>query len=146
MHEAIAWSHDLLEPSQRALFRRLAVFVDGFTPESVEAVCRQEDGAGGADLSAIEGLFDASLLVRVAGDEPRFRMLETIRDYAGERLTEAGEEARVRDAHAAYFLALARKVESHLIAAGSGVWLERLVIEWANVREAVNWSAGLRPR
>ncbi len=109
MRDAIAWSYDLLTPDEQMLFRRLSVFVGGCTLDAAEAVASL-GGAPTVDvLAGIASLVDKSLLRRVPGadpDEPRYAMLETIREYGLERLAESGEEAAVRAAHAAHFLAI----------------------------------------
>src|SRR5690606_15606513 len=106
MRNAIAWSHDVLHPNEHALFRRLAVFTGGFTLEAAERVTGDPDVY---DLTVLEGiatLVDASLLHQVArpSDEPRYTMLETIREYALEQLDASGEADTIRRAHAAWCL------------------------------------------
>ncbi|MBA3414784.1 MAG: tetratricopeptide repeat protein, partial [Chloroflexia bacterium] len=113
MRDAIAWSFDLLAPEERALFRRLAVFAGSFTLEHVEAVGRV---AGDPTTDALEGLtalVDGSLVRRVerTGAEPRFAMLETVREFGLEQLAASGEEDSVRGTHARHFLALAERSE-----------------------------------
>ena len=108
LRDAIAWSHDLLDPEEQAVFRRLAVFAGGFTLEAAEAVANPD---GGLDVvGLVERLCEHSLLRQEdgAGDEPRFGMLETVREFAAERLTESGEEEATRDAHAAFFTGAGR--------------------------------------
>ncbi len=136
MRDAIAWSHDLLAPEEQVLFRRLAVFVGGFTLDAAEAV------GGSAALDLVASLLDASLLQRVAGSEedPRFAMLETVREYALERLTAAGEADETRRRHAAWGLALAEAAARRLRAPEQGAWLERLDAEHDNLRAALTWS------
>ena len=122
LRQAIAWSYDLLEASEQVLFRRLAVFARGCTLEAVEAVCQavHDPVAGpGQSLEVLDGvasLVDKSLLRQQeqASGEPRFRMLETIREYGLECLTASGEEPAVRRAHADYYLALAEAAEPAL--------------------------------
>jgi predicted ATPase/class 3 adenylate cyclase len=102
----IEWSHDLLTSEEQALFRRLAVFVGGSTLEAVETVCE-------ADVDVIEGLVEKSLLQRrTDAPEPRFWMLESIHDFAAERLDEEGERDRLRTRHAAYFRDLAARMDA----------------------------------
>jgi predicted ATPase/DNA-binding XRE family transcriptional regulator/Tfp pilus assembly protein PilF len=107
MRDAIAWSYDLLDADEQSLFRRLAVFVGGFTLEAAEAVAGMHTDLD--ILAGLSGLMDASLLHRdvCAEGPPRFGMLETIREFGLEQLAAQGEDERVRDAHAAYFLAFA---------------------------------------
>jgi predicted ATPase len=110
LRAGIAWSHDLLSPDEQRLFRRLAVFAGGGTLAAVESVSPFQRSA---TLDLLAGLVDKSLLQQVArdGDEPRFAMLETIREYAMERLEAGGDELEARRAHAAYFRALAEDAE-----------------------------------
>src|SRR6185312_6352680 len=99
----IDWSYDLLDPAEQALFRRVAVFEGGCTLDAAEAVC------GEPLLDGLASLVDKSLLERRDGldGEPRFAMLETIREYALELLDQSGDAERMRDAHARFFVALA---------------------------------------
>jgi predicted ATPase/DNA-binding CsgD family transcriptional regulator len=159
MREAIGWSYDLLDPHEQALFRRLAVFAGGFTLEAAGWVSgvesRVSETASGRQsttpdtryptpdtLDAIGALVEKSLLTQSEqpSGEPRFGMLETIREYGLERLAECGEEAPTRAAHAAYYLGLAEEAEPNLIVAGSAAWVERLAAERANLRAAVAWA------
>jgi predicted ATPase/DNA-binding CsgD family transcriptional regulator/Tfp pilus assembly protein PilF len=167
MRDAIAWSYDLLSEAERVAFRRLAVFVGGTTLEAAEAVLSAEMATprptSGAALAAgnppagltpapgrtsfelVTALVDASLLQRVAveptgsGTGTRFAMLETIAEYAGEQLAASGEEAAVRDAHAAYFLALAERAEPELLGVDPERWLSILHAELPNLRAAMEW-------
>lgn len=130
----IDWSYELLEPHDRLLFMRLAVFVGGCTLEAAESVC-------GNDLDVVDAL--ASLtdsgLIRVEGTDeaPRFTMLEPIREYAVERLEESGEAEQLRGRHAAYFLGLAEEAEPNL-RGSPGDWLDRLEREHDNFRAALD--------
>ncbi|MBI3971863.1 MAG: LuxR family transcriptional regulator [Chloroflexi bacterium] len=135
LRDAIAWSYDLLEADAQVLFRRLATFAGGCTLDAAEAVCDAAGGPAVDVLRALGSLVDNSLLRRhdvAAAGEPRFHMLDTIREYALEQLTASGEEAAVRRQHAAHFVALAEQGEPDLRGreAGSGegqaVWLDRL--------------------
>jgi predicted ATPase/DNA-binding XRE family transcriptional regulator len=131
---AIAWSYDLLPAAEQALFRRLAVFADGCTLEAVERI------GGGPPLDGLESLVSKSLLRReVAGDEARFAMLATIREYALEQVLAHGELDALRAAHAAFFLHLAETAEPHLSGPQQGRWLDRLDREQANFRAALDW-------
>ncbi len=135
---AIAWSYDLLAPAEQTLFRRLGVFAGG-TFEAIEAVC---GGAGAGEiLDGLESLVTKSLLRQEEGGEgPRFFLLETIREFALERLQESGEGARLREAHAATFLELAEQAEPALRRPEQATWLERLEAEHDNLRAALGWS------
>ncbi len=142
MRDTLAWSHDLLSPNEQALFLRLAVFVGGFTLEAAEAVgatARQDVDV----LDGLAGLVDSSLLDQLEGsdDEPRFGMLETVREFALERLAASGEENAARQAHAAYFLRLAKHANPHLSGAGQGAWLRRLEADHPNYRVALETLA-----
>jgi len=150
LRSAIDWSHDLLSPGAQKLFRRLAVFVGGCTLEAIESVCNL--GSDLPVLETVESLVDKSLVNETdAHGEPRFAMLETIREYARERLVAASEDERVRDRHLDYFLALAETLEARLMGAEQAVWVLRLDAEHENMRAAMEWdliaagsSGGLR--
>jgi len=149
LRTAITWSYNLLNADEQALFRRLAVFVGGWSLEAADAVSTLErsNGATSQESSVLKGLFslvDHSLLQQVASDdeEPRYAMLETIREYALERLEASGEAEAIRQAHAAYFLALAEVGEAQLKSAGQAQWLLRLEREYANLRAALEWALG----
>jgi tetratricopeptide (TPR) repeat protein len=138
----IAWSHDLLSPAEQVLFRRLAVFVGGWMLETAETVC-DPDG----DLDVLDGLAsltDKSLIrhVEQPDAEPRFVMLETIREFAQERLAaaEGGEADLLRLLHAEHFLALAQEAEPALQGADQARWLDRLEAEHDNLRAALGWA------
>jgi predicted ATPase len=158
LRATIAWSYDLLQAGEQQLFRRLAVFVGGFTLEAVQAVCfpgatdasssEQGDEAGAA-LEQLAQLLDKSLVQAQQGmaGEPRFTMLETIREYASEQLAASGEEAAVRERHTQYFLRLSEEAELHLYRpAGRESWLERLEPEDANLRVALAWCEARQDR
>jgi predicted ATPase/class 3 adenylate cyclase len=148
LRHAIAWSYDLLEGGEQVLFRRLAVFARGCTLEAVEAVCQAvHDSAVGPEqslevLDGVASLVDKSLLRQQeqASGEPRFRMLETIREYGLECLTASGEEPAVRRTHADYYLALAEAAEPALAGPAQTTWLERLEAEHDNLRAALRWA------
>ena len=142
LRQAIAWSYDLLNGEEQALFRRLAVFTGGFTLEAAEAVCPAAGGFPADPLDGIAGLMDKSLLRRDAtpGDDPRFRMLETIREFGAEVLSACGEAADARRAHAAYFLALAERAAPELTGRAQAAWLDRLEADQDNLRAALGWA------
>jgi non-specific serine/threonine protein kinase len=164
MRAAIAWSHDLLTPEQQVLFRRLAVFVGGFTPEAAEAVLTgdvpgQDNGVGEglfiqhplppprplAALNDLRVLVDHSLVQRVAGaggDEPRYRMLETVRQFGLEQLEASGEDAVVRQRHLVYFVVLAERLSERLWLPQGKHVSARLNAEHDDVRAALEWAAG----
>jgi predicted ATPase/DNA-binding CsgD family transcriptional regulator len=136
---AIAWSYDLLDPQEQVLFRRLAVFVGGFTLEVAEAVA---NAASDAPIDVVEGiaaLVDQSLLQQEeeGAGTSRYGMLETVREFALEQLAASGEEAAVHSAHAAYFLALAERAAPLLAGEQQQAWLGHLQVEHANLRVAL---------
>ncbi len=139
LRNAIGWSYDLLDDQERRLFRRLAPFTGGCTVEAAEAICRLDGETDMTVWPALVGLVHMSLLRQeeVAG-EPRFWMLETIRDYATERLTAAGEADRIHAAHLRYYTTLAETAGSHLRGPAQLVWLERLEAEHDNCRAALH--------
>jgi len=153
LRDAIAWSYDLLSDAERHLFQRLSVFVGGFTLGAVDEVARDE-GRGASEgpssplathpssLDLVVSLVDKSLLRQEAGsaDEPRFGMLETIREFATDRLDASGESALLRQRHAAYYLALAEEAEIELRGAQQAIWLDRLEAEHDNLRTALTRS------
>ncbi len=151
----IAWSEALLPPSARALLRRLAVFAGGCTPDAVSAVCAGTDvsrrapdtpdgpDAGDADNvdEGLIALLDNSLLRRSGDDaESRVDMLRTVREYVLERLLASGEQERLRQSHAAYYLALAERAEPELFGPRQTAWLARLAREGDNLRAAIQWA------
>jgi predicted ATPase/transcriptional regulator with XRE-family HTH domain len=141
MRGAIAWSHDLLAPAEQVLFRRLAVFVGGFTLAAVEAMA-DADGSTGGLLDSLASLVDNNLLWQVEGPdgEARFGMLETVREYGLEQLEAHGEADLMRRHHAAYFLLLAEAAEPKIRGPEQLAWLERLEAEHDNLRAALGWT------
>jgi non-specific serine/threonine protein kinase len=139
MREAIAWSHDLLTEPERVLFRRLGVFSGGFTLDAAQAIA-----GGEADvLEGISALVAASLvnpLGTVPGD-PRFTMLETIREYALEQLAASGEETQARDAHARWCIDLAEAAMPWWSSPRQSLWMDRCETEHDNLRAALGWLA-----
>src|SRR5829696_4709606 len=139
MRDAIAWSYALLAPEGQRAFRHLAVFLGGFSLEAAEALI---DPHGTADVFGdVTTLVENSLLRQEGGNNgPRFRMLETIREFAQERLVASGEEASARHAHAAWSLALAEAAESWTRGGSrQKAWLDRLAVELPNLRTALAW-------
>ncbi len=139
---AIAWSYDLLTPEEQQLFRRLAVFVNGCTWEAAEVVCRAAGELAGDVLDGLLSLVDKSLLRQQesAEGEPRFWMLQLLREFGLEALASAGETELTRQAHAAYYLALAEEAEPELGGIQQAIWLDRLEAEHDNLRAALLWS------
>ncbi|NUM74266.1 protein kinase [candidate division KSB1 bacterium] len=141
LRQAIAWSDDLLEAEEKILFRRLAVFAGGCSLEAAEAVCSARHDVAGSALDGIAALVDKSLLRqdRAADREPRFMMLETIREYALERLQASADWEATRRAHAHFFLALAERAEPQLTGPEQKAWCDQLAKEHENFRAVFNW-------
>lgn len=141
LRSTLEWSYDLLDPADQLLFARLAVFVDGCRLDAAEAVCSSEAG----DVTLLDGLqslVDKSL-VRHRPDsdaERRFWMLETIREYASERLATSGEEEMFARRHVEHFLELAEMAEPYLWRQETEAWLPRMAAEQANFRAALDWA------
>lgn len=136
LRATLDWSYDLLTPEEQALFRRLAVFVGGWTLEAAEAVCGDGDV-----LEGLQSLLDKNLLTQAEHDgEPRYGMLQTVREYALEQLrnTHAGEPVLIR--HLEYYLRLVEQTEPKLQGSEQIVWLKRLDRERDNLRLALEWS------
>ncbi len=132
----LAWSHDLLSPAERALFARLAVFPAGFDLAAARAIC-----GGPSDVALPLARLVASSMVQLddqADGGGRYRLLESVRAYAGE-LVDGATRAALADSHASHYLALAQEAQPRLFAAGSGPWLERLHAERDNLRAALAW-------
>jgi predicted ATPase/DNA-binding CsgD family transcriptional regulator len=163
LRNTIAWSYDLLNAAEQALFRRLAAFAGGFTLEAAEVVGgqagRREGGKDGASslpaspptteglpripvLDVVASLLNQNLLLTLdAPDlEPRLGMLETIREFGVEQLEARGEAAAVRQAHAAHFLAFAEAAEAGLRGPEQATWMRRLEVEQANLTAALAWA------
>jgi tetratricopeptide (TPR) repeat protein len=133
----VAWSWDLLGADERALAERLSVFPGGITPGSAEAV-RADRAAGAPMLDLLAALVDKSLLELLPGTEPRYRMLETIREFGLARLARTQDLARARAAHAAYFLDLAETAEPHLRGHEQLPWLDKMTAEHGNLVAALH--------
>ena len=140
MRDAIAWSYDLLHPAEQALFRRLAVFAGGCTLEAAEAVARSR-GSACSIFDGVAALLDRSLLRQMPGveDEPRYPMLETVREFALEQLVASGEEVQVRRRHAMYCVALAEPLPLIGMRRPEEALLTRLEAEHDNLRAALAW-------
>jgi predicted ATPase len=141
LRAAIDWGYDLLSVAEQKLFRRLSVFVGGCNLESVEAVC---DTKGDLDLDLLDGMasmVDKSLVQQVeqGKGESRFVMLETLREYALEKLEASGEAPLTKRAHAAYYLVLAEENATESSEAEGAGWLERLGLEHDNFRASLEW-------
>jgi predicted ATPase/DNA-binding SARP family transcriptional activator len=143
---AIAWSYDLLDEGERWLFRRLSVFVGGFTLDAAEAVCNAEDELNIDLLEGVASLLDKSLLQQEPGteEEPRFGMLETIREYGRECLAASGEAEILHRRHAEFFTAFAEETAPRLLSAQRSRWLARLEAEHDNLRAAFDGCQAAR--
>jgi predicted ATPase/transcriptional regulator with XRE-family HTH domain len=143
LRSAIAWSYDLLGPDEQRLFRWLGVFAGGFTLGTAEALCGSPVGPDGTATSVLDGLgalVEHSLVqAQPTATDARFRLLETIREHALERLAAAGEAGLARRQHASVFLDLAESAERHLLGPRRGVWLQRLDADFDNIRAALAW-------
>lgn len=138
----IDWSYNLLTTDEQTLFARLVVFVGGCSLEAVEAVCNATGDLEIDELDGLASLVDKSLLRQEEGidGEPRFTMLETIREYALERLTESGVVTALSAQHATFFTDLAEQAEPELTGPQQVVWLNRLEQEHDNLRAALEWA------
>src|SRR5207244_3598104 len=134
----IDWSFDLLGEQERTLFRRLAVFAGGFTLEAAEAVSAVGDLANSDVLDVLTHLVEKSLVV-MEGESGRYRLLETVRQYAQERLSESGEEDEVRTQHLQFHVALVESAMPELVGPEQGAWLSRLDLERENILSAHAW-------
>jgi len=139
----IDWSYDLLSEKERLLLRRLSVFARSWTLEAAEEVCAG-DGIDTYDvLDLLTQLVNKSLVVVIEqsqSGETRYRMLETVRQYAREKLLEAGESEIIRGRHLAYFVKLAKQAEPELFRSNQIFWLNKLADELDNLRRALDWA------
>jgi len=143
LRDAIAWSYDILEERERRLFARMAAFVGGVSLEAVEAVGNPGDELGLDTFDGVASLTNKSLLRQLATgpEEPRFLMLETIREFAGERLEEEPDAEVICRRHALFFLHLAERAEPELTGADQARWLDALEADHDNFRAAIAWAA-----
>jgi predicted ATPase len=145
----IAWSYDLLEDWEKELFAQVSIFGGGFDVSAVDSVCDTEALPQRDTLSALGSLVEHGLvqLANDVADEPRFRMLETIREYALEQLRASGREADLRTRHARYFERVSGEAARHLYTMGGEEWMSPLEREQDNLRAALEWiiEARLRP-
>jgi tetratricopeptide (TPR) repeat protein len=144
LRRAIAWSYDLLAPDEQALFRRLAIFVGGWTVEAAKAVCGE--GLSIDLLDGLTSLLDKHLIQHVAGDNsaPRYRMLETIREFGLEQVNQAGEMAAVQQRLANYYLHLVEETGPLLHSNQDARLYQVLRTEYANIRTVLRWALTTR--
>ncbi|HYW90609.1 MAG TPA: tetratricopeptide repeat protein [Chloroflexota bacterium] len=142
LRATLEWSVALLEPTERALFRRLAVFAGGWSVDAAEAVAADALLPDGHALDGLQALVDVSLIYRLRNvtSEPRFAMLETVREYALEQLEAHGETTQQCRRHTVYCLALAERAEPELRGADQRIWFDRLDRELDNLRTALAWA------
>jgi len=141
LRATIEWGHELLDADEQALFRRLAVFAGGWVIDAAEKVGNAAGPLGFDVLDGLDSLLGKSLIRSMPGDgEPRFAMLETIREYALERLAVSGEHEATARAHVNYFLDLAEEANAERRGPQETDWLDRLESEHANLRAALQWA------
>lgn len=141
LRAAVDWSYQLLSEQERTLLMRLSVFVGGFTLEAAEEVCSDDTLATYEVLDLVGQLVDKSLVVlEPKGHAARYRQLETIRQFAREKLLESGEGSGVRTRHRDFFMNLAEQAEPELEGPRVGEWLDTLDTEIDNLRAALEWS------
>src|SRR6266545_3377885 len=132
----IDWSYQTLNETEQKIFRRLAVFSGGWTFEAAEAVVGESDA-----LEGLLGLVNKSVVtVEEQDGQSRYRFLETIRQYAMEKLLESGEAVDARNRHLAHFMEYIRRAEEHFVTAQRPIWLNRLEVEHDNIRSALGWA------
>jgi non-specific serine/threonine protein kinase len=145
LRASIEWSHALLTGEQQTCLRRLSVFYGGFSLEAAEQVVAGADAAPDA-LQLLSDLVEKSLVIAEHdGGGVRYRILETVRQYARERLSDSGEEESARARHLRFFLALAERAEAELLGPRSPAWLATLNVEHDNLRSALDWTLGRDP-
>jgi predicted ATPase/class 3 adenylate cyclase len=141
LRAAIDWSYNLLPVAEQILFRRLSVFVGGWTLEAAESVCADESTMSTDIFDLLEQLINKSLVVmEEMQGKTRYSMLETMRQYANEKLIESEESGTVRDKHLEYFLYLAETAEPHLTRPEQLEWLAKLDADYENIRLALEWA------
>ena len=140
LRNAINWSYELLDGDEQALFDLLGVFPADFDYEAVQTVCRPEDLSGGAVIALLPRLVDKSLVSTVGRAPRRYRLLETIREFAADRLVASGAQPAARRRHVDHYIALAERAAQRLEGSDQRGWLDRLVAEQANLRAALAHS------
>ena len=140
----VAWSYDLLTDTEQRVFAALAVFSGGFDAQGARAVCGEDDGVDAIPVAdVVESLVAKSLVVAMPqAGAMRYRMLDTLREFAQLRLVERGEERARRDRHAAWCIELARAAEAAMRGPQQAEWIDRLDAEHDNLRAALDWKIG----
>ena len=138
LRATLDWSYELLTEPERELFRQLSVFVGGFTLDALESVAVLDSDQ--SILDTLSRLVDKSLLLVEQQDQPRYRFLEPIRQYARDKLNETGESNLTQDRHLNYYLRLAEETEPYLFGAGQRDWKNQLEWDHDNLRVALAWS------
>jgi predicted ATPase/DNA-binding CsgD family transcriptional regulator len=148
LRATVDWSHGLLLEQEQILFRRLSVFSGGFTLEAAEEVCACEGIEREDVLDLLSRLVDKSLVsvTNQSTEEARYRLLETVRQYGWEQLSESGEEPTIRRNQVDFFLRLAEQAEPKINGRDRSLWLERLEVEHDNLRAALAWSREEDPK
>ena len=138
---AIQWSYEMIDAPGRRLLARFSVFARGGSLEQVESVCGPPDDIGGDVIDMLDQLADQSLVRRLPDfNEPRFLMLQTIREFAAEQLEQSDEAAAIKDRHVQAFIALAQQAQPHVFGSRRKEWLDRLEMEDDNLRAALDWT------
>jgi predicted ATPase/class 3 adenylate cyclase len=145
LRATVDWSHDLLTDEQQVLLRRLSVFAGGFTLDAIEDVCADERTPAEDLLDHLTALVDRSLVLVDQDRDGRYRLLDTVRHYAREKLVDANEGAILRDRHMRHFADLTRAGGTGLFGPESRTWLGKLDTEFANIRQAFEWALGEDP-
>jgi len=141
LRAAIDWSYNLLDDTEKFFFRRLAVFVGGWTLEAAETVCSDTSIQSNKILDLLEGLINKSMVITEETQHGiRYRVLETMRQYANEKLIESGESDILRDKHLDHFLNFAETASTHLIRSEQLSWLKQLDADYENLRAAIEWA------
>ncbi len=142
LRATIDWSYNLLDEQERTLFRRLSVFAGGWTLDAFEAVCNADGALGGRIFEYLTSLADKSLVRQSHGrdSQPRFSLLETIREYAAERLMASGEADMLRDQWARHFVVFAESAAPRLAGPAQLEWLDRVEGEIENLRAVLSWT------
>ena len=138
---AIQWSYEMIDAPGRRLLARFSVFARGGSLEQVESVCGPPDDIGGDVIDMLDQLADQSLVRRLPDfSEPRFLMLQTIREFAAEQLEQSDEAAAIKDRHVQAFIALVQQAQPYVFGSRRKEWLDRLEMEDDNLRAALDWT------